>query len=40
MIFAIISYKNDFDRWFIKKLLDERKLKICQMNNISVEDIK
>ncbi len=40
IVFAIISYKNDFDRWFIKKLLDERKLKICLMNNISVEDIK
>ncbi len=33
IVFAIISYKNDFDRWFIKKLLDERKLKIYRVSS-------
>lgn len=40
IVFTIISYKNDFDRWFVKKLFDKRKLKVCQMNSISVKDIK
>ena len=40
IVFTIISYKNDFDRWFVKKLFDKRKLKICQMNSLSVKDIK
>lgn len=40
LVFEIISYKNDFDKWFIKKLLEKRKQKICQINNVSFEDIK
>ena len=40
LIFEIISYKNDFDKWFIKKLLEKRKQKICQINNVSLDDIK
>ena len=40
IVFTIISYKNDFDRWFVKKLFDKRKLKVCQMNSISVKNIK
>ena len=38
--FEIISYKNDFDRWFVRKLFDKRKQKICQINSIQIEDIK
>ena len=40
IVFEIISYKTDFDRWFVKKLFDKRKPKICQINNISIEDIE
>ena len=40
IVFEIISYKNDFDRWFVKKLFDKRKPKICQKNSISIEDIE
>lgn len=40
IVFEIISYKNDFDRWFVKKLFDKRKPKICQINSISIEDIE
>lgn len=39
IFFEIISYKNDFDRWCIKKLLDKRKLEICQQNNVSITDL-
>ena len=40
IVLEIISYKTDFDRWFVKKLFDKRKPKICQINNISIEDIE
>ena len=39
-VFEISSYKNDLNRWFIKKLLDNRKLKICQVNDVLIEDVK
>lgn len=40
LVFEIISYKNDFDKWFIKKLLEKRKQKVCQLNCVSSEDLK
>lgn len=37
--FEVISYKNDFDKWFIKKLLDNQKQKICQQNGVKITDL-
>ena len=39
LIFEIISYKNDFDKWFVKKLLENHKQKICEQNNVEIDDL-
>lgn len=39
IIFEIVSYKNDFDKWFVKKLLKKRKHLICEQNNVPIEKL-
>ena len=38
--FEIISYKNDFDKWFIRRLLEKRKQAISEQYQVSLYDIK
>ena len=40
IVFAIIAYKNDFDKWFVKKMLDNKKQKISEQSQVQLKDIK